>query len=173
METSITLKQLSHLSGFSVSTVSKALNNKFDISLKTRQLIKSIAKENNYVPNNHAVALRKKKTHTIAVILPQINDEFYSCMLFNIEKIAFGFGYRIIIFQSFEKPSKVNECILKTNDGSVDGVILLSEVKTIRNNTTTLNNLPMQSIQIQKNKTQKQLKTESLTSFTKLLKSIK
>ena len=172
METSITLKQLSHLSGFSVSTVSKALNNKFDISLKTRQLIKSIARENNYVPNNHAVALRKKRTNTVAVILPQINDEFYSCFLYNIEKVAFSFGYRIILFQTFEIHSKVKECILKTNDGSVDGIILLSESKTIPTTTVSINNLPIEKIQIIKDNTQKQIKTECIDSFTSLIKSI-
>ncbi|MFD2822156.1 LacI family DNA-binding transcriptional regulator [Lacinutrix iliipiscaria] len=173
METSITLKQLSHLSGFSVSTVSKALNNKFDISLKTRQLIKSIANENNYIPNNHAVALRKKKTNTVAVILPQINDEFYSCFLHNIEKVAFSFGYRIILFQSFEDHEKLEECILKINDGTVDGIILLTESKTNHTyNYSKTSNLPLEHILVSKNKTQKQLKLECINNFTKLIESI-
>ena len=63
----VTLKELSNLSGFSVSTVSKALNNKLDISIETRKAIKDIAKKHHYVPNNFAVALRVKRTQTVAV----------------------------------------------------------------------------------------------------------
>ncbi len=172
METSITLKDLSHLSGFSVSTVSKALNNKYDISSETRQIIKIIAEENNYVPNNQAVALRKKRTNNIAVILPQINDEFYSCFLFHIEKLAYKFGYIITLFQSFEKHSKVKNCILKITNGSVDGIVLLSEVKEICNTTIMMNNFLVERVQISKDKTDKDLKKECITSFTNLINKL-
>ncbi|WP_084221520.1 LacI family DNA-binding transcriptional regulator [Winogradskyella sp. PG-2] len=57
----VTIKEISSLSGYSISTVSKALNNKLEISKATREIIKSIAKRHNYVPNNYAVSLRIQK----------------------------------------------------------------------------------------------------------------
>jgi len=72
----VTLKELSRLSGFSVSTVSKALNNKLDISPETRRSIKGIAEKYNYIPNNFAVGLRKKRTYAVAIIIPQVNTDF-------------------------------------------------------------------------------------------------
>ena len=69
----MTIREISILSGYSVSTVSKALNNKTDISEGTKTMIKRIAKEHNYVPNKYAVALRKKRIQLIAVILPKVN----------------------------------------------------------------------------------------------------
>ncbi|TCI85701.1 LacI family DNA-binding transcriptional regulator [Tenacibaculum sp. M341] len=173
MKTSITLKQLSNLSGFSVSTVSKALNNKYDISPKTRKLIKVLAEENNYIPNNHAVSLRKKRTNNIAIILPRINDEFYSCFLFHIEKVAYKLGYRITLFQSFEKYDKVKDCIFKINNGSVDGIVLLSQKRMIYNTTSTIDNFPIERIKISKDKTQKELKEDCISSFKKLIKLLK
>jgi len=71
-QSAITLKKISRLSGFSVSTVSKALNDKKDIGVETKEMIMSIAKQHNYVPNYFATALRKQNTKTLAVIIPQI-----------------------------------------------------------------------------------------------------
>ena len=104
--TSINLKELSYLTGFSVSTVSKALNDKYDISKKTKRLIMGVAKEHNYVPNRFAAGLRSKKSNTVAIILPQINVSFYSNILSYFQKIAARQGYRIMVFQSFEKEEK-------------------------------------------------------------------
>ncbi len=167
----ITLKELSRLSGFSVSTISKALNDKLDISQETRKSIKGMAEKYNYVPNNFAVGLRKKRTQTIAVIIPQVNTEFYGCFLYNIEKVASSYGYKIILFQSFEENSKEIECVKNSNDGSVDGIIMLSkntESIAVSQNRT----LPIERVQIEENEDFEQLKKICIRSFTKLLKRI-
>lgn len=166
--TIITLKEISRLSGFSVSTVSKAINNKLDISIKTRTLINNIADQHNYIPNNYAVGLRKKRTGAIAVIIPQANTNFYSWFLFNVEKLAYSNGYKIVLFQSFESPSKEKECIKNNNNGSVDGVILLSKNKLDIENY----NHPIECIQITKNQTEEQLQKYCINSFNTLLKNI-
>jgi len=172
LTSSITLKQISRLSGFSISTVSKALNNKFDISPKTRETIISIANKHNYVPNNYAVALRKKKTQTIAVIVPQINNSFYSCFIHHIEKVAYQYEYRIILFQSFAKEDKEKECLQKISDGSVDGVIILSKNQISRSTSSNYNALPIQYIQVVDELPQKELKSNCIQSFKYLLKQI-
>lgn len=164
----ITLKELSSLSGFSVSTVSKALNNKLDISLNTRRFIKDIAEKHNYVPNEYAVGLRKKRAQAVAVIIPQANTSFYSWFLFNIEKLATSNGYKIVLFQSFESPLKEMECIRRTNDGSVDGVILLSKNKPQIENS----NHPIEYIHITENQSQEQIQEYCITTFNALLKNI-
>lgn len=82
----MTLKKISHISGFSTSTVSKALNDCFDISVDTKKIIQDIAIQYNYTPNKNAIALRKSKSNIIAVILPQVNQQLYSDTLFNIQK---------------------------------------------------------------------------------------
>ena len=67
MKEAITLKHISQISGYSISTVSKALNNRSDVSKQAKFKISKIAKSNNYIPNNTALALRSKKTKIIAV----------------------------------------------------------------------------------------------------------
>jgi DNA-binding LacI/PurR family transcriptional regulator len=168
----ITLKELSRVSGYSVSTVSKALNNKLDISVGTKEIIKKIAFKYNYVPNNSAVALRKKRTHVVSVVVPQINTSFYSCFLFNIEKIAYAHGYRIVLFQSLDDISKEKEFINQSNNGSVDGIIIITKNRSLSVFSEENNNIPIECVDITNNLQENRLKKESIMSFSKLLKRI-
>jgi len=126
----VNLKQISTLSGFSVSTVSKALNNKKDISSETREVIQGIAKEYNYVPNFSALALRKQKSKTLAIIVPKI-DENSSEFLAELQKQAFTHKYRLLIFQSYSSHQNELSCLNLVNDGSVDAVCLVSNPSNI------------------------------------------
>jgi DNA-binding LacI/PurR family transcriptional regulator len=126
MRSKITLKHLSNISGFSVSTISRALNDKKDINKKTKHEIKKLAKTCDYIPNNSAIALRIKQTKIIAIIVPQINLKFYSNIVSEIQTNAFKKGYRVIILQSFFLLKKELECINNVKDGCVDGIIIIN-----------------------------------------------
>ena len=172
LESSITLKEISIVAGYSVSTVSKALNNKLDISKSTREIIQSIADKYNYVPNNYAVALRKKKTRTISVIVPQINKSFYSSFLFTIEQLAYSTGYRLVIYQSFEDESREKEFIKNSNDGSVDGLVIITKNRIQSKYLNEDNNLPIKCIQIDEDQSEKLLNEKCINSFSTLLNLI-
>lgn len=131
MLAAITLKQLSNLSGFSVSTVSKALNNRSDVNELTKTKIKEIAKRKNYIPNNFARALRNRKTGTIAVVLPEISESFCSVFLSEIQKKAFRKGYKLILLQSSNSEKQEEECLQVVLDGSVDGILILSSKENV------------------------------------------
>ena len=61
----LTIKDIAKQLNVSISTVSKALNDSYEISVKTKEKIQKFAKENNYQPNVTAVNLKNKKTKTI------------------------------------------------------------------------------------------------------------
>lgn len=129
MFSGVTLKQISNLSGYSVSTVSKALNNRHDIRESTRSKIQKIAKKNNYVPNNSARALRDRRTKVIAVIVPKLTIDCFNIFVCEVQKKAFAIGYRVMILQSFNDQKKERECIRFVNDGSVDGILMISRTE--------------------------------------------
>jgi len=68
----VTIKDISKKSGYSVTTVSKALNNYSDISFDTKQKILKLCDEMGYVPNLSARSLVNKKSYTIGVIFEEI-----------------------------------------------------------------------------------------------------
>ncbi len=177
MFTSVTLKQISHISGYSISTVSKALNNRHDINETTRSKIQKIAESNNYVPNNSARALRNRKTKVIAVIVPKITDDYFGRFICEIQKKAFTIGYRVLVLQSFNDIDKEKECINLVNDGSVDGILILSntEFKELMFKTLAPNNfiaIPYENTS-KENLNKEQIKQKSHAVLKELLLKIK
>lgn len=164
----VTIKQLSSLSGYSISTVSKALNNKLEISKATRETIKTIAKQHNYVPNNYAVSLRIQKTESIAVILPVATKQCYSHVLYHLQKSAENIGYRILFYQSFNSYDKELKYLRSLNDGSIDGVIIVTEGNRTASDYIN-NSIPLEIIKITENQSLEEIEKFSVNSLAKLL----
>lgn len=127
----MTLKKISNITGFSVSTISKALNDRHDIKADTKKMIQDLAFKTNYIPNKNAIALRSNKSSIVAVVVPRINHELYGEILYEIHKCAVKKGFRIMLFQSFDDVSQINQCLEDINDGSVDAAIVLTSHATI------------------------------------------
>ncbi len=120
----ITLKDLSHLSGFSVSTVSKALGNSAEISEETKIKIRKLSKEYRYIPNASARNLKTKATKTIGVILPNILSSFFSKVLSGLEHEVARRGYILNVCISNESIIKERQSIGFLRAGDVDGLII-------------------------------------------------
>lgn len=136
----VTMKTLSQMSGYSVSTVSKALRDKEDISIKTRKIIKELAESYDFVPNNSAIALRSQKSNTIAVIVPKIDCKIYGSMLNSIQHIAFEHGYRVVVQQYLNSENGEYGCLKSLRSGGIDGVIILgssNRLEELKNNSET------------------------------------
>ncbi|MGA9408503.1 MAG: LacI family DNA-binding transcriptional regulator [Bacteroidota bacterium] len=114
----------------SPSTISRALNNHPDIKESTKAKIKKVAVELNYRPNPIAQSLKKNRTSTIGVLVPEIKHDFFSSAISGIEEIAYKLGYTIILCQSDEKYERE---VINTNllmHQRVAGVIVSISEKT-------------------------------------------
>lgn len=170
----VTLKKISNLTGFSISTISKALNDRNDINNDTKRIIQDYAVKINYKPNKNALALRGHKSFIIAIIVPQVNDSLYSELLGDLQMYATQFGYRIMLFQSFDEVPKITDYLYEVNDGSVDASFVLSvNEKPVNFNQIHAKNIPVTYLQIFKNQSRVELKTQCISIFENLLKQIK
>lgn len=124
MRNKTTLKQLAAELELSISTVSKALKNSYEINEKTIARVKALAKKYNYRPNRMALSLKSNETKTIGVIIPNILNYFFSKVLLGIEEEANKNGYQIIICLSNNQFQKEADSLQLLSDGSVDGFIL-------------------------------------------------
>lgn len=120
----VTIKDLAKILGISVSTVSRALKNHPDISTETKQTVKELALKLKYEPNALALSLRRKKTNTIGVIIPEIVHHFFSSVISGIEDVAYKLGYNVLVCQSNESYERevINAQALLSN--RVDGVLI-------------------------------------------------
>lgn len=124
MKQKITLKSLARELGYSVSTVSKALNNSPEISQSTKEEVQKLAKSYKYRPNAIATNLRNKSSKTLAVILPDVSNGFFAAALDGMEEMAHSKGYRLITCISHEKADREEEYIQMFSNGGVDGYIV-------------------------------------------------
>ncbi len=123
MKRQVTIKDIAQKLGISVSTVSRALKDHPDISLKTRQAVQELAKLLGYKPNLIALKLKNSQTNTIGVIIPEIQHYFFSTILNGIEEVAYKNNYNVMVFQSNESYMRevLNTQTLLAN--RVDGVL--------------------------------------------------
>lgn len=169
----MTLKRISTITGFSISTVSKALNDSYEISKKTKQLIKTIADQNKYIPNQNALRLRRSKSDIIAVILPSIENALFVGALSCIERMASEFGYRIMLLQTLKQRNKETKLIEELSGGVVDGIILLHQEELLsqtHSNPETM--LPIEYIRVQKRVASENNMHKIKEEVTNFLKSI-
>lgn len=98
----VNIRQLASELNLSISTVSKALKDSYEISVETKKRVLALAKELNYTPNPYASSLRRKKSNTIAVVIPEVADSFFSLAIKGIEDIAQTKGYHVLIYLTYE-----------------------------------------------------------------------
>ncbi|MCG8309120.1 MAG: LacI family transcriptional regulator [Cytophagales bacterium] len=108
----------------SPSTISRALNGIGRMNPKTRQQILDLAERWDYHPNPHAQRLKKSKTFTIGVIVPELTHHFYSRIIKGVDCVLDEAGYQQIICVSdeeYEKEKKAAEALLNAR---VDGLLV-------------------------------------------------
>jgi len=77
----VTIKDVAEAAGVGVSTASRALNNRRDVSEKTRRHVLAVAERLGYVPNSLARGLLLGKTKTIGVVVSSILNPFYAAVV--------------------------------------------------------------------------------------------
>ncbi len=120
----ITLKEIATKLGISITTVSKALKNYPDVSLKTKNAVTELAQKLHYTPNSFAVNLRTKESKTIGLIIPEVMHYFFSNIINAIIDEAEKNGYLVIILQSNETLElEIKQVELLINK-RVDGILI-------------------------------------------------
>lgn len=126
MKKSLSIKEIAALSGVSVATVSRVLNDNGRFSEETRQKVLKVIKENNYQVNSIAQTLRSQRSTTIGMIVPDIKNGFFANLINQIEATLFTRGYSTIICTT-DKDSAKETAYLKALDAKlVDGLICIS-----------------------------------------------
>jgi Transcriptional regulators len=142
----VNIKVLAQQLQLSVSTISKALRDSHEISDETKKKVLELATSLNYVPNPYASSLRRKKSKTIAVVLPEVADNFFSLAINGIQSVAETKGYHVLIYLSHEKFSNEKNILQDFQSGRVDGVLISISSET--NTADHIMNLQAQDIPV-------------------------
>jgi LacI family transcriptional regulator len=123
MSKDVTIYDLARELSLSPATISRGLKNSQHINKLTAKRIIDKAEEMGYRHNNFASNLRTQKTHTLGVIVHELNSNFITSVLAGIEKVTAEAGYDLIIAHSSESFVKEAANALNLFHKRVDGLI--------------------------------------------------
>src|SRR5215218_6602400 len=127
----VTIRQLAHLSGVSVGTVSRALNGYTDVNPETRERIVRLAEELDYTPSASARELVTQRSHVVGVFLdtgeghPDLQHPFFHEVLAGVQETAGAEGFDLLLFATespgncYGKQSYIKRCHHHNDDSVV------------------------------------------------------
>lgn len=128
-----TIKDIAKLTGYSIATISRVINNKgLYYSKSTYDKVISAARSLNYYPDAIARGLKTSKTYNIAFLVPK-TAEFYSEIFLGIQDVANLSGYSVAMYSSKfdEKQEKRNIEVIVSN--RLDGIIIATSLFNLKN----------------------------------------
>ena len=142
----VNLKQLAKILNLSISTVSKALRDSHEIGEATKKRVLAKAKELDYTPNPFASGLRRNKSKTVAVVVPEVANNYFSLAINGIESIAQENDYHVLIYLTHEDIEKEKGIMKHLENKRVDGVLMSVTMNT--SNQTHLSDFQQKGIPI-------------------------
>lgn len=130
MNSRITIKDIARELNVHHSTVSRALRDDPRVKPETKQLIKKYAEDHGYQINISALHLRGSVRNVLAVLVPNINHQFFSNIISHFTNLANEDGYVVSIFQSNESLQQEKEIIDSIIQNNVAGVIASVSMET-------------------------------------------
>ncbi|WP_194840801.1 LacI family DNA-binding transcriptional regulator [Filobacillus milosensis] len=122
----MTIKEIAEILGVSTATVSRVLNKSGGYSDKTEKRVLSVLEKYNYQTNVMAKGLRTKSTKSVAVILPDMANEYFAKIALAIENYLMPKGYSINIYNTSADINKEQVILRDLQSRGVDGIIYIS-----------------------------------------------
>ncbi len=119
----ITIRDVAREAGVSVTTASRALNNKGELSATSRAVVLAAAERLRYVPSDVARALVSGRTRTIGVLITDNASTVYAEVLRGIEDVANASDYGVLFMNSGDVQERALRCIRTLRARQVDGVL--------------------------------------------------
>lgn len=129
-----TLKDVADRAGVTVTTVSRMLNNRVQVSKKTRDRINKAFKELDYQPNELARSLSKNHSNFIGLIISSAKNYFFCKVIDCVEQYAASYGYKLLLCVSNHEPEKELEYFKMLRAHKVAGVIIGSHTQNLGEN---------------------------------------
>ena len=119
------INDVARRAGVAPITVSRVINNSGYASTATRERVEAAIAELGYVPNTLARGLRSKRTNTIALVVTDITNPFFTMIARGVEDVASASGYTVIFCNTDESESKEEKYTEILAQKQVDGVLLI------------------------------------------------
>ena len=130
-----TIRDVAKRAGVAPITVSRVINNSNYVRQETKARVEAAIDELGYVPNMLGLGLRFKQTMTLAVVITDITNPFWTTVTRGVEDIAQANGYSIILCNTDESEDKQEQYLHMLLRRRIDGILLVpvcNEAEPIR-----------------------------------------
>ena len=121
----MTIKDIAKLCGVSISTVSRVLNDRPDVSEENRRRVLAVVESTNYIPNNSARDLVKTKSDAIGLVVRGVSNPFYTHIIRTIEEQITAAGGTMVMQQIGTSDDEVKCGAMMERDKRLRGIIFL------------------------------------------------
>jgi LacI family transcriptional regulator len=122
----VTIKDVAQEAGVSPQTVSRAINDKGEISPQTQERILRIAERLGYRPNGIARSLATRRTQNIGLVVPDVSNPFFAAVARGSEDAAQQASYNVFLCNTDENLDREISAIHSLEAQRVDGILLCS-----------------------------------------------
>ncbi len=119
-----TIKDVAAEAGVSIASVSKVLNNPDYGSVEMRAKVVAAIRKLGYQPSNIARSMVMGKTNLIALVIPDVRNQFFTSVARGVEDVASKHDYRVMLCNTDEDPVKEQKYIDVFRGKIVDGFII-------------------------------------------------
>ncbi len=119
-----TINDVAERAGVSPVTVSRVINDAGNVSATTQEKVERAIEELGYVPSVAARSLRSKQTHTLALMVPDITNPFWTTVARGVEDTAQSHDYSVLLYNTDEDPAKQSRYLDALVAQRVDGAII-------------------------------------------------
>jgi LacI family transcriptional regulator len=124
----VDIKEVARRSKVSIATVSRTLNSSGYVRDETRQRVLDTARDLGFTKNRVASSLRKKRSRSIGLIVPDIANEFFADLAGAVEEVLQENDYSLLLCNTREDPTRQGSYIESLRAHQVSGIILVSTV---------------------------------------------
>lgn len=121
----MTIKDIARLSGVSITTVSRVLNNRPDVSAESRRKVEAVIESTNYIPNNSARELVRTSSDNIGLVVRGVSNPFYTDIIRAIETAVTEAGFTLVMQQIDSGKNEANHGAMMQREKRLRGLILL------------------------------------------------
>lgn len=125
------IKAVAKQAGVSIATVSRVLNGTKYVSPVIREKVLNVVEELNYKPSMTARNLRRQQTQSIGVLIPHLNDLYFSNLAFAIEKQLSSIGYSPLFASTESDKAKESISVDNLIQHGVEGAIIVPSLPVI------------------------------------------
>ena len=122
---SITIKQVAQEAGVSIQTVSRVVNNRYDVAPETRQRVQEAITRLGYQPNAMARGLASRRSRTLGLITQDFNDPFFTQVTTGAEQEAHEHGYFFMLGSVCCEKEEEPKYLRLLTERHVEGVLLI------------------------------------------------